>query len=111
MLRSIAFSMILVLAAAMMEPATLAQEPQSASTRKVLIRTPLVYPPLAHRMNLEGTVKMLVTVAPNGSATSVEIRDGHPLPAGAAEIAIHNWKWTPANEQTKELVEITFQRQ
>jgi TonB family protein len=110
MLRLIALSMSLLLAGALTDPVALAQGTPSTSTRKVLSRMAPVYPALASKMNLEGAVKMVVTVAPDGSVKSVEIRGGHPLLVNAAENAIYKWKWAPANQESKELVEMTFQR-
>jgi len=111
MQRLVALSMSLVLAGAMADPISLAQEAQSNGPRKVVLRALPVCPALARKMNLEGTVKMLVTVAPNGTVRSVEVRGGHPLLVNAAQIAIYKWKWSPANQESKELVEMKFQRE
>ncbi|MGC2476483.1 MAG: energy transducer TonB [Candidatus Sulfotelmatobacter sp.] len=80
------------------------------STRKIVVQTSPVCPDLARRMNLQGMVKLLVTVAPDGSVKSVEIRGGHPLLANAAETAVHEWRWTSAAAESKEVVEMRFQR-
>jgi len=111
MLRLIALSMSILLLGAMTDAIAQAQGAQSNSIRKVVSRARPVCPALARQMNLWGTVKMLVTVAPNGSVRSVEIRGGHPLLVNAAENAIYKWKWPPANEESKELIEMTFQRE
>jgi len=39
---------------------------------------------------------------------SVEIRGGHPLLAQAAAAAISQWKWEPANHESRETVEVNF---
>jgi TonB family protein len=59
-------------------------------------------------MRIEGTVKVLVTVAANGRPASTRIIGGHPLLAKAAVDVIEKWKWTPATEETKEPVELHF---
>lgn len=88
----------------------MAQEDRVESARKIVVQRPPTYPELARRMNLQGVVKLLVTVAPDGAVKSVEIRGGHPLLANAAEIAVHEWRWAPAKAESKETVEMQFQR-
>jgi len=111
MLRVLALSLILLLSGPIIDSIARAQATQPNSTRKALIKVSPASPPLARKLNLEGTVKMLVTVAPNGSVKSVEILGGHPLLASAAEIAAYKWKWVPTNQESKEIVEMKFQRQ
>ena len=59
-------------------------------------------------MNLEGSVKIRVTVAPNGTVKSAETVGGSPLLVKAAENAIYKWRWAPAKLESKELVEMRF---
>lgn len=100
--------MSLLLWAAMVDRTMLAQEAQSDSTRKVVNRAVPVYPELARKMSLEGTVKLRVTVAPNGTVKFTETLGGSPLLVRAAENAIYKWRWIPAKEESKELVEMRF---
>ena len=87
-----------------------AQEPQAQTqpenARKILSKVLPVYPELAHKMNLEGVVKLRVTVAPNGTVKFVETLGGSPVLAKAAEIAVYKWRWIQAKEESKELVEL-----
>lgn len=89
---------------------TPAQENQHVSARQIVLQKPPVCPDLARRMNLRGMVKLLVTVSPDGSVKSVEVLGGHPLLANAAEIAVREWRWTSAAAESKEVVEMKFQR-
>ena len=82
----------------------LAQQP--VGQRKVLSKALPQYPEFARRMNLAGTVKLAVTVAPNGSVKSVQTVGGNPVLLRAAEDAIHKWKWAPATQESQELVEL-----
>ena len=61
-------------------------------------------------MNLEGSVKLLVTVAPNGIVKSVQTIGGHPVLVKAAEDSVSKFRWIPANQESSELVEMKFQR-
>jgi len=80
----------------------------SAPARKVLTKTPAVYPTLARSMNIRGTVKVEALVAPNGSVKTVDVKGGHPLLTQSAVTAVGHWKFEPAAHETKELVEIKF---
>jgi TonB family protein len=84
----------------------LAQQP--AGPRKILNKETPHYPEFARRMNLAGTVKLAVTVAPNGSVKSVQTVGGNPVLLRAAEDAIYKWKWAPAAQNSKELVELSM---
>jgi TonB family protein len=78
------------------------------STRKVVNRVSPQYPNIARAMNLQGSVKVDVLVAPNGTVKSIQIKGGHPLLGQAAENAIREWKWEPAPHETHESVELKF---
>jgi membrane protein involved in colicin uptake len=49
-----------------------------------------------------------VVVAPNGKVKSTHVIGGSPLLAKAAVDAIEKWKWVPAPQETKELIELNF---
>ncbi|SRR5258708_27330022 len=76
--------------------------------RKALVKTAPVYPTLARSMNIRGNVKLNVTVAPNGTVKSIDIKGGHPILAQAAQKAVYSWKWEPAPHETTELLEVKF---
>jgi TonB family protein len=84
------------------------QEPSSAGGRKVIVRINPQYPALARSMNLQGSVKADVVVAPNGLVKSIEIKGGHPLLGQAAQNALREWKWEPGPRETHESVELKF---
>ena len=108
MSRSAAIAMSLLLFGATMGLTSLAQEVQSNSARAIVSTLRPSYPELARTLRLEGTVKLRVTVTPNGTAKSVEIIGGHPLLAQAAEQAVYKWTWARAKDESKELVEVSF---
>jgi TonB family protein len=88
-------------------PSAFSQD-DATSTRKVLNRVIPQYPQLARAMRLEGTVKLLVVVAPNGKPTSTKVIGGHPLLTKTSVDAVEKWKWTSAAEETREFVELHF---
>jgi TonB family protein len=84
----------------------LAQE--QPETRKIVSKVVPVYPELASKMQMRGTVKVEVVVAPNGKVKFTQVLGGSPLLAKAAVDAIEKWKWGPAPQETKELIELNF---
>lgn len=105
----VAVTIGLVLLGTTLQPAVLAQATE-ASGRKIVSRVTPVYPELARKMNVEGSVKLLVTVAPNGIAKNVEAVGGSPLLVKAAEDAMYKFRWAAAAQESKELIEIRFHR-
>lgn len=84
---------------------------QEELTRKVKTKVSPVYPDIARRMSITGTVKVVVVVAPNGSLKSTKIVGGHPLLVTAAIDALKKWKFEPATEESTGMVEFKFQPQ
>ena len=79
-----------------------------APSRKVLSRVVPQYPELARSARIEGAVKVMVAVGPNGRATSTKVVGGHPVLAKAAVDAVEKWKWVASPDESSELVEIHF---
>jgi len=71
------------------------------ATRKIVSKVVPVYPELANKMQMRGTVKVEVVVAPNGKVKFTQVLGGSPLLAKAAVDAIEKWKWGPAPQETK----------
>jgi len=98
----------LSLGAIVFSPAfSLAQE-QPETTRKVITKVVPVYPELANKMQIRGTVRVEALVAPNGKVKFTQVMGGSPLLAKAAVDAIAKWKWGPAPQETKEIIELNF---
>jgi TonB family protein len=89
-------------------PFSRAQEEQPEGKRAIVDRVVPVYPDLARKMQIHGTVRVVVVVAPSGKAKFTQVIGGNPLLAKAAVDAIEKWKWAPAAQETKELVELNF---
>jgi TonB family protein len=80
----------------------------SHTERKVTLRVAPDYPELARRMNIHGVVRVEAQVRPNGSVKSTRVLGGNPVLANAATAAVGRWKFEPAQSQTTEVVQITF---
>jgi TonB family protein len=86
-----------------------AQQLKSAGKRKIVAQVALVYPAIARKMHLAGTVRLVATVAPGGTVVRTEVLGGSPVLAQSATDAVSKSKWEPGPEETKEIVEIKFQ--
>lgn len=89
----------------------LAQEIQGDSTRKIVSRAIPAYPEVARKMGLEGLVKLQVTVAANGTVKSVQALGGSPLLVKSAEDSVYKFRWIPAKQESKEVIEMRFHRE
>jgi TonB family protein len=78
-------------------------------TRKVKMKVAPAYPVEARRMNLGGTVKLLIVVAPSGSVISSKVIGGHPLLVLAAQQAIKDWKFEAGTQISSGVVEFKFE--
>jgi TonB family protein len=83
----------------------------SDNTRRIVRKLVPNYPELARKMNLTGTVRVLATVAPDGTVRSVEAKGGSPLLIKATEDALYKWKFATTAVETKEVIELHFNPQ
>jgi TonB family protein len=87
---------------------TALSQQSSTEARKLVRKVDPVYPPMAKKINLAGTVKVFAIVATDGTVKSVEPLGGSPVLVQAAQDAIRQWKFVPAAAESKELVELHF---
>ncbi len=101
------FGGVIALGMVVFSPAfSLAQEQPEA--RKIVSRVIPEYPELARKMQMTGTVRVEASVAPNGKVKFTQVRGGSPVLVKAAVDAIEKWRWAPAAQETKELIELNF---
>lgn len=84
---------------------------QEELSRKPKVKVGPVYPDIAKRMNITGSVKVIVVVAPNGTIKSTKVVGGHPLLVTAALEALKKWKFEPAPDESTGIVEFKFMPQ
>jgi TonB family protein len=82
--------------------------PGRAEERAVKSRVAPVYPELAKRMKITGTVKIEATVDAGGKVTDVKTMNGSHALASAAEDAVRKWRFAPGDGEAKVDVEVSF---
>lgn len=85
------------------------QEGQGEIVRRAKSKVQPVYPELARKMNLTGTVKVEVVVAANGTVKDAKVVGGHPVLATAALEAVRKWRFEPASLETSGVVDFKFE--
>jgi TonB family protein len=81
---------------------------QTELSRKVKTKVPPTYPELARKMNIRGTVKVLVVVSPNGAVKDSRVVGGNPILVNSAMDAVKQWKFEPAADETTGVIEFRF---
>ncbi|MBV8477734.1 MAG: energy transducer TonB [Acidobacteria bacterium] len=107
MRRLLVASLLLAAASVILHPARTLGEDMEI-TRKVKSKVAPTYPEIARRMNITGTVRLAVVVAPNGTVKSTKAIGGHPLLVSAAEDALKRWKFETAPNEDSGIVEFKF---
>lgn len=90
---------------------TVQGQASSESARRIVRKIQPNYPELARKMGLTGTVRVLATVAPDGTVRTIEAMGGSPVLIKAAEDSIYKWKFASAAVETKEVIELRFNPQ
>ena len=102
-------AVVVMVAAFGLSPAG-AQAPQGDEiTRRAKSKVQPFYPDLARRMNIAGTVKIEVTVAPNGTVKEARVVGGHPVLANSALDAAKKWRFEPAPGESTGIIEFKFE--
>ena len=76
--------------------------------RTLVTRVEPQYPETLKQHLIGGTVRLAVTVAPNGTVENVKQLGGNPILVEAAIAAVRQWIYAPASSRTKLQVTIPF---
>lgn len=79
--------------------------------RRAIEKVVPVYPELAKRAHIRGSVKLEVVIRPNGSVKSTKALGGSPTLIDAASDAVRKWKFEAAHDETTEIVQVMFEPQ
>ena len=67
-----------------------------------------VMPELGKKLNLSGTVRIEVVIAPDGTVKRTRVVGGHPVLAAEAEHAAQKSTFEPASHETTETIDFKF---
>lgn len=81
---------------------------RAAEDRPVRSRVAPVYPEIAKRMRIAGTVRVEATVDAAGKVTSAKAVSGSHTLGPAAEEAVIKWKYAPAEATSTVEVDVNF---
>jgi TonB family protein len=101
-------TLLLVLGSLYPGSAYAADPASSASHRTIVTRIPPVYPELARRMRLTGTVTLRVVIQPNGTVSETHIESGHPILGAAAQDAVARWRFSTGPDPTTMHIDVIF---
>lgn len=76
--------------------------------RRLIRKVDPQYPALAKRLKLEGTVRVEITIALEGTVKSVTTLGGNPVLSQAVEDAVKQWKYSSGPAETKKILEFKF---
>jgi TonB family protein len=110
-MRKTLFLFLAILLATVTTLAAAQSAPPAASDRKVATRVSPAYPELAKRMHIHGIVRVEAIVRANGTVKSTRVLGGNPVLVDAAQEAIGKWRFEPAQAETTETVQLTFDGQ
>jgi TonB family protein len=80
----------------------------AADTRKPVVNPNPEYPEIARRMNINGTVKVELVIAADGTIRSAKVLGGHPVLADAVQRALKKWKYAPGASETTMQLDFKF---
>src|SRR5579863_9257241 len=87
-----------------------AQQAQNEDlVRRAKSKVQPMYPDLARKMNITGTVKIEIVVLPNGTVKDARVVGGHPVLASAALDAAKKWKFEPAGSESTGVIDFKFE--
>ena len=103
----VAVALVLAIAASGLRAGAQSNAPNEAKRQVKRLLTPQ-YPELAKKLNLSGTVRIEVTIAPDGAVKHTRVLGGHPLLAASAEEAAQKSSFEPGPKETTEIIEFKF---
>jgi TonB family protein len=81
---------------------------RAADSRSVKSRVPPVYPEIAKRLKIGGTVQLEATVNAQGKVMDVKTVSGNHILSLAAEDAVRKWQFAPGSEESNVEIAVDF---
>ena len=103
----VAMALVLAIAASGLRVGAQSTAPSETKRQAKRLLSPQ-YPELAKKLNLSGTVRIEVTIGPDGTVKHTRVMGGHPLLAASAEEAAQKSTFEPGPKETTEVIEFKF---
>ena len=81
---------------------------QAQESRKALSNPVPVYPEVAKKMRLTGTVKVQIVIGADGRIKETNFIGGHPVLVSSVEETLKDWKYAPAGGETTTQLQFNF---
>ena len=81
---------------------------QAQESRKALSNPVPVYPEVAKKMRLTGTVKVQIVIGADGRIKEKNFIGGHPVLVSSVEETLKDWKYAPAGGDTTTQLQFNF---
>jgi outer membrane biosynthesis protein TonB len=81
---------------------------RAQESRKALSNPAPVYPEVARKIHLAGTVKVQIVIGADGRIKEKNFIGGHPVLVSAVEETLKNWKYASASGETTTQLEFNF---
>jgi len=81
---------------------------ESDGNRRLITRVEPVYPRELQSKHIGGTVRLRITIAPNGSVESTELLGGNPILGESATAAVKRWVYAAGPARTKTEIVVPF---
>ncbi|MGD0568983.1 MAG: TonB family protein [Candidatus Sulfotelmatobacter sp.] len=78
----------------------------NGSQRRLITRVEPQYPETLRQLNIGGTVRLQLTIAPRGNVENVNVLGGNPILAESAAAAAKHWIYSPGSSRST--IEITI---
>jgi TonB family protein len=80
----------------------------NSAPRKLITRVDPQYPETLKQLNIGGTVRLQLTIAPRGNVENVNVLGGNPILAESAAAAAKQWIYSPSPSRTTTEITIPF---
>jgi protein TonB len=80
----------------------------AADNRKVKTSFPPEYPDIARQNNIQGSARLEIVVAPDGTVKDIKVLGGNAVLVKAAIDAVKKWKYEPAAGESTLILRFDF---
>jgi TonB family protein len=106
--RSLRFAFVSAFASFVVAASLLINPVFAEDARKVKTSFPPEYPDIARQNNIQGSARLQVVVAPDGTIKDIKVLGGNAVLVKAAIEAVKKWKYEPAAGESTVILKFDF---